>query len=360
MKKIIPLLIVTLLLVTCKNKTTPDKSVSAQMTTQSVDSSDLTNNFYDNAETISLPVQELTIAGEILNPGTVDFSRLEKRSVIVKEALLDDTGGNRFTGAFRYDGYSLFDILNDRIINKTNEKEFQQVIDLFVEIENSAGEKVVFSWGEIYYPANLHRIIIATDVARIVPSKTKELWTLPVSGRIVAGNDLVTERNISDPVKITVRSYPKSFETIKGMSPMYSEVFSLFTDTKASVKIAAIPSGLNENTYNTVFYGRGKGIHSTSPFSGVFLKSLLEKYYPSTRENLKTGLFCFAAKDGYRMTVSYSELFNRNDQQEFLLVKSESGEDGGLFRIFPAPDFFSDRAIKSLNEVHFGNSGKSL
>ena len=36
-----------------------------------------------------------------------------------------------------------------------------------------------------------------------------------------------------------------------------------------------------------------------------------------------TGWFCFAVgKDGYRMTVSFSELFNRNDQQEFLLVKT--------------------------------------
>ena len=360
MKKIIPLLIVALLMVTCKSTTTPDKSESVQMKIQSVDSSDLTNNFYDNVETISLPPPELTIAGEILNPGKVDFSILEKHSVIVKEALLDDSGGNRFTGAFRYDGYSLFDILNDRIINKINKEEFQQVIDLFVEIENSAGEKVVFSWGEIYYPANLHKIILATNVARIVPSKTKELWNLPVSGRIVSGNDLLTERNISDPVKITVRSYPKSFVTIKGLSPMYSEAFSLYNKDNYLSKIRGIPSGLKENTYNTVFYGRGKGIHSTSPFSGVFLKSVLEKYYPATRENLKTGLFCFAAKDGYRMTVSYSELFNRNDQQEFLLVKSLSGEDGGLFRIFPAPDFFSDRAIKSLNEVHFRNSGKSL
>ena len=323
------------------------------MTPHPISSTELTNNFYDKAETISFLPYELTIAGEILNPGTVDFSRLKKRSVIVKEALLNDSGGNRFTGAFRYDGYSLFDILNDRIIDKINTEEFQQVIDLYVEIENGAGDKVVFSWGEIYYPADLHKIILATDVARIIPSKTKELWTLPVSCRIVSGKDLLTERNISDPVKITVRSYPKSFDTIKGMSPMYSEAFSMYEDNNNLSKISCIPSGLNENTYNTVFYGRGRGIHSTSPFNGVLLKSVLGKFYPSTRKNLMTGLFCFAAEDGYRMTVSYSELFNRNDQQEFLLIKSPRGEDGGLFRIFPAPDFFSDRAIKSLKDVHF-------
>jgi hypothetical protein len=47
-------------------------------------------------------------------------------------------------------------------------------------------------------------------------------------------------------------------------------------------------------------------------------------------------------------------LFNRNDQQEFLLVKTEPDEDGGLYRIFAACDFFSDRAIKSVSEIHLG------
>ncbi len=115
----------------------------------------MTNNFYDNTETFDLPVNDLTIEGEIANPGKVDFSSLTKHSVIVKETLLDSAGGDRFTGAFRYDGYSLFDILEKRIIKKANAEEFNPVIDLYVEIENDKGEKVVFSWGEIYYPNNL-------------------------------------------------------------------------------------------------------------------------------------------------------------------------------------------------------------
>ena len=227
------------------------------------------------------------------------------------------------------------------------------MIDLYVEIENVSGERVVFSWGEIYYPNNLHKIILASDVARIVPSKTKDLWVLPKTSKLVCGNDLITERNIKSPTKITVRSYPESFKTVKGMSPMFSEGFSILTGNKEPVKVTEFESGLNLTTYNTIFYGRGRGIHSTTPFKGVLLKSMIEKYFPSTKENLRTGLFCFAGKDGYRMTVSFSELFNRNDQQEFLLVKTAPEEDGGLFRVFPGCDFFSDRAIKSLSEVHF-------
>ena len=329
------------------------KSLSGSFPIKILDSMDLTNNFYDNVETFSLPLNDLYIDGEISNPGIVDLEKITKRSVIVKEALLDEAVGNKFVGAFRYDGYSLMDILDNIKIHKNNSEEFQSVIDLYVEIENASGEKAIFSWGEIYYPNNLHKIILASGVARIVPSKTKDLWVLPKTSKLVCGNDLVTERNIKSPTKITVRSYPESFKTVKGMSPMYSEGFSVTKVEKESFKVTEFESGLNLNTYNTIFYGRGRGIHSTTPFKGVLLKSMIEKYFPSTKENLMTGLFCFSGKDGYRMTVSFSELFNRNDQQEFLIVKTAPGEDGGLFRLFPACDFFSDRAIKSLSEVHF-------
>lgn len=320
----------------------------------SIDSAEMTNDFYDNTETISFTIPEVSIGGEIANPGIVDFSSLSRRSVIVKETLLDQEGGDRFVGAYRYDGYSLFDILKNTVVRKENEEEFNSVIDLFVEVENAAGEKAVFSWGEIYYPNNLHRIIIADRVSRIVPSKTNDLWTLPSECRIVAGNDLITERNISSPVKITVRSFPRSFAVTRGMSPMFSKQISLFTDGSPSGTITGFPAGAGVVTYNTIFYGRGKGIHSTEPFSGVMLKDVISPFFTLTRTNLRSGIMCIAAEDGYRSTASFSEIFNRNDQQELLLVKTQADEDGGLFRIFPACDFFSDRAIKSVKEIHLG------
>jgi hypothetical protein len=84
------------------------------------------------------------------------------------------------------------------------------------------------------------------------------------------------------------------------------------------------------------------------------LKDIISGTYPVSRENLQKGIMCISAEDGYRSTLSFSEVFNRNDQQEFLLVKIDPGEDGGLFRVFPAGDFFSDRAIKSVSEIHLG------
>jgi hypothetical protein len=312
----------------------------------------MTNNFYDKVETYPLPVKELFIDGEVANPGKLDFTNLPVHSVIVKETLLDSAGSDRFTGAYRYDGYSLFDILDKSILKKANIGEFRPVIDLYIEIENKNGEKVVFSWGEIYYPNDLHKILIASGVSRIVPSKTKELWPLPVDSKIVAASDLVTERNISSPVLITVKSYLYSFTVKQGLSPMYSSRIDIFNSSGRVGEIEVLPKNLQNLTFNSIFYGRGKGIHSTTPFTGILLKDLLYKYYPVTRENLKSGIICIAGVDGYRCAVSYSELFNRNDQQEFMLIKAGIKEDGGQFRVFSAADFFSDRAIKSVSEIH--------
>lgn len=313
----------------------------------------MTNNFYDRTETFQLTVKELTVEGEVEDPGKVDFSVLPRHSLIVKETLLNQFGSNKFIGAYRYEGYSLFDILEKKILKKANAEEFSPVIDLFVEVENEKGEKVVFSWGEIYYPSNLHRIIIASDVSRIVPSKTKDLWELPAESRIIAGNDLITERNISSPVKIMVRSFPRSFSVIKGMAPMYSEDIRITEEGKPAGKISDLPPDAAKVEFNTIFYGRGRGIHSTEPFKGPMLKNILDGYFPSDRKTLREGILCISAKDGYRCTLSYSELFNRNDQQEFLLIRTAAREDGGLFRIFPACDFFSDRAVKSVSEIYF-------
>jgi hypothetical protein len=336
----------------CNQASKPVIANEKKPVTQFIDTSDMTNNFYDNTETYPLPVKELFIDGEIANPGKVDFTDLPVHSVIIKETLLDSAGGDRFVGAYRYDGYSLFDILDKRILKKANSSEFKPIIDLYVEIENEKGEKVVFSWGEIYYPNNLHKILIASGVSRIVPSKTKELWPLPVESKIVAASDLVTERNITSPVKITVKSYPHSFTVKQGMSPMYSSRIDVFTSSKQVGQIETLPVNINNATYNTIFYGRGKDIHSTTPFKGVLLKDLLLKNYPGNGENLKSGIICIEGKDGYRSAFSYSEIFNRNDQQEFMMVKTGNQEDGGLFRIFAASDFFSDRAIKSVSEIH--------
>jgi beta-aspartyl-peptidase (threonine type) len=310
-----------------------------------------TNDFYDDAPTNQLRgSKKILITGEIEKEMTVDITRLPRHSITVKETSLSD-GETRFTGAYRYDGYSLYDILDRVVLKKKNEADFQPIIDLYVEVTNDRGESVVFSWGEIYYPVNRHRLLIATSVARIVPSKAKDLWPLPTETKLVAGNDLATVRNISNPVRITVRSLDSRYTVNRNIKPLFSETMRVCVNGKQREILAQLPEGLDRETYGTVFYGRGMGIHGTTPFSGDMLKDILKGYYQTVPDVLRNGLVVIAGIDGYRAAFTLSEIVNRNDQQEVLLIDRDNYEGAGRFSLFPAGDFFSDRAIKAIMEI---------
>jgi hypothetical protein len=319
--------------------------------TLNMKSQEITNDFYDDAEPFALKGSTvIEIAGEIGNPSKVDITSFPLRSLIIKEALPEGSS-NRFIGAYRYDGYSLYDILNRSVLNKKNETEFPPIIDMYVKVENDKGESVIISWGEIYYPIHRHEIIIATKVARIVPSKTKDLWPLPEETRLIISSDLLTERNISNPVKITVYSSSATYTVNKGMSPLVSKSIKIYDDNNFVEELVKVPVSAQKINYETVFYGRGRGIHSTTPFDGYLLEEILKPYYKSTPEALRSGYLVIASIDGYRCVYSFSEIFNRNDQAEILLIEDPDIQDGGAFRLFPAGDFFSDRAVKAVSEI---------
>ena len=311
-----------------------------------------TNDFYDDAPTSPLKSSgKILITGEVEKDMVVDLAALPLRNVIVKETTLgSDKPG--FTGAYKYDGYSLYDILDGVVLKKKNASEFPPIIDLYVEVSNEAGEKVVLSWGEIYYPNFRHQIMVATAVTRIVPSKTKDLWPLPTDSKLVVGPDLVTVRNISNPTRITVRSLDSKYEIKKDLSPMLSEKIRMCVNGAEKSELTKIPKKSTLYTYNTVFYGRGKGIHGTTPFKGVLLSSLLNGMYNMSADNLQKGLVVIAGVDGYHSAFTLSEIVNRNDQQELLVVDRGKEDGAGFFSIFPACDFFSDRAVKSVMEIN--------
>ena len=324
---------------------------SALMILMAIPATGQTNDFYDDAPTVKLKGStKILVTGEIEKDVTVDITRLPKHSITVKETTLSD-GQVGFTGAYRYDGYSVYDILDRVVLKKKNEAEFPPIIDLYVEITNDRGETVVFSWGEIYYPVNRHRLMIATSVARIVPSKAKDLWPLPAETKMVAGNDLVTSRNITNPVKITVKSLDSKYPINKGMTPMYSETMKICVNGKQRTILSELPDGMDSETYHTVFYGRGMGIHGTTPFKGAMLHELIREYYRLSADQLQKGIVVIAGLDGYRAAFTLSEIVNRNDQQELLIIDQDNYEGAGRFSLFPAGDFFSDRAIKAVMEV---------
>jgi hypothetical protein len=311
------------------------------------------NDFYDNTPAKNLAgTLSIEVLGEVTDPGFVNLENLPRHSLIVREARLEK-GAIAFIGAYRYDGYSLFDILKEKVVIKKNQAEFPPIIDMLVAIENAKGEKIILSWGEIYYPSALHRILIADRVAPIIPNETKENWPLTDSMKLICGNDQISERNIEAPTRITVFSAPLSFQGKKGQKPLFAPNFQVIRPGTQPVAFAAAKAKAELRVFPSVFYGLGKGFHGIQYFSGSLLNKALEKYVTLDSETLRRGYVIAASIDGYRITLSCSELFNRNDQAEFLLVDRGKGQDGGRYTIFPAADFFSDRALKAVNTIHF-------
>jgi hypothetical protein len=315
-------------------------------------SGQITNDFYDNTPSQKLPgARKIEVAGEIVNPGFIDLERLPLRTLIVREAL-QGREGIRFIGAYRYEGYSLLDILNDRVAARAHGAGFKPQTDLMVAVENAAGDKVVLSWGEIYYPAALHRVLIAVAAAPIIPGETKENWPLAPGVKLVCANDLRSERGILNPTRITVFTAPLEIPDKKGLKPLTVANFQVLRPGQQASAFDAAALAVGERRFPSVFYGRGKGFHGFQEFTGVLLADALKNYVTLDAAALRRGYLVAASIDGYRIAMSCSELFNRNDQAEFLLLDRGAGADGGRFAIFPAADFFSDRALKAVSVIH--------
>jgi hypothetical protein len=346
--RLLCIVVVVSFIASCEPARTPFKSRNEPVT--GFDSIDRTNDFYDNEQVVYLPGSKvIDISGEVAEPQSVTLSDLPVKSIIVKETRMEN-GEIFFTGAYRYDGVSLYDILNQVKVVKKNVKEFNPIIDQYVVVYNAAGDSVVFSWGEIYYPVQLHQVLIANRVARIVPTKSRDKWSLPVKARIIAGTDLITERNISDPVRIVVRSLNVNYKVDRNIK-LYSPQLSIEGVDLQSIVLKELPAGLVSHQFEHVFYGRGMGIHGITLTKGAYLKDLFTGNLKPSQNLIRNGLFVIAGYDGYRCSVSWSELMNRNDNSEVILQDRGENEDGGRFSCLFTADFFSDRAIKSISEI---------
>jgi hypothetical protein len=66
------------------------------------------------------------------------------------------------------------------------------------------------------------------------------------------------------------------------------------------------------------------------------LKELLGRLFPNQCWEPSKWNFRIDGKDGYHAVFTFSEVMNRNDQAEVLVVKTPENEDGGAFKIFPS------------------------
>jgi hypothetical protein len=313
------------------------------------DSGQKTNSFFDDSEAKTFAAKSILIEGEVENPGPVDLTSLPIRNCVVKEVVLEN-GKPEFKGAFYYIGHSLFDILNSKKVKKVAENAFSPSVDLYAIVENGKGEKAVFSWGEIFFSRDNFKILLSSSVQAINPSKlTSVRWQLPDEPRVICGNDLLNVRFLSNPTKITVVSYRGTFATEKPQN-IYSPGFKIVSETK-SVVVRDLGSSMEKRKYSNVGYGHGMGFKGIEELDGVMLKDVVQANVKVVPEDLRQGITVISAKDGYRSVFSMSEIANRSDNLDFLLIDKKGSQEEGRYTMFAAADFFVDRNVKAIEKM---------
>ncbi len=302
------------------------------------------NSMYHQSDAISLSIGEITVGGEVKEPGNISLRRQIKREVFIREAVPGPEGIPEFTGAYRYRGYSLFDLLHPFEYQKENAEEFPPGTDLYIVISNDEGDSVVYSFAEIFHTSNPHQVIVAIEMAPVEPYRAETDYPAGGSWRVVSSADLFACRQLENPSSIKIRSFgKKEYPIDRDMEPLYSPEADVIAEGVRLTRISNDDTFNKTRNYRTIFYGMGMGYHDQFDFEGPELSTLIEAYIrPYDREWIRNGLLCFAGADGYRAVFSFSQLFNRADQSGAILAVPADPEDGGYFRLFLPDAFYAD------------------
>ncbi len=293
----------------------------------------------------------LLVTGEVASPVTASLDAPVRRSLIRREAVLAGEAV-RFVGAYRFDGPSLLDLLREVEPHKANQDEFNRALDLVIVVENDGGDRVVLSWGEVFYAARPHRIIIATSAALIVPEKTGEQWPLPTTTRLVCGDDLIAARVLEQPTRLRIVSRRLGIEARKSEHPLHATTIVVHTPGRDPVSLDRMPVDAERISCRTVHYGQGMGYRDLREFTGIRLRDVLSPLVPAGADALRRGYLLVCGADGYRVAITCSELFNRDDHSEHLVVE-RGDRAGGAFTLFPAMDFYADRGVRSIAGIYY-------
>lgn len=296
-----------------------------------------TSSFFDESEVKEFILKNIMVDGEVESPGIVDLSTLPIRNIAVKE-LTFLKGKDKFIGSYYYSGYSLFDILNFKKVKKANLAEFKPAVDLYVIVENDKGEKAVFSWGEIYYGKDNFQFLISKSVNAINPSKLKMKWPLPSEPRLICNRDAYNVRFISNPTKITIKSFSGEFAKEKP-EVLFSPTIKILFNSETKV-IEDINSSVEKRIYKNIGYGHGMGYKGVKDVNGYPLKDILKATYKFPYEDIQDCIVSVSARDGYRATYSLNEIINRSDNEDFLLSDRSDSKEDGKYSLFATPDFF--------------------
>ncbi len=308
---------------------------------------DTKSSFFDESPSKEYLISNILVEGEVENPGMVDLTSLPLNGFPVKN-ISYGKDKNRFLGAYFFSGFSLFDILKQKKIKKANEGEFRPFVDLYIIIENAKGEKAVFSWGEIFYSKDNFKVIIAKSVRAINPPNMKMKWQLPDETQLVCGNDAFNFRNIVNPTKIIIKSFAGKYSQER-VKDLYTAEFEMVNLDRSFVVKEIV--NVEKRNFRGIGYGHGMGWKGIENIEGFVFKDVLKSYILFDKQLIGNTILCVSAKDGYRVTFSLSEILNRNDMNDVLLIEITNSSVEGKYNLFATPDFFVDRNVRSVEKI---------
>ncbi|MDP3583036.1 MAG: hypothetical protein Q8S39_13970, partial [Ignavibacteria bacterium] len=225
-------------------------------------------------------------------------------------------------------------------------------VDLYVIVENDNGDKAVFSWGELFYAKDNFKTVVTKSIRAINPSKMKMKWPLPEAPVLVSGNDAFNFRTISNPTKITIKSFVGTYSKER-IKEKYTPEFTV-KSTSGNVVVKDIV-GIEKRKFRGLGYGHGMGWKGSDEVEGFVFKDVLKSYIAIDEKQIAATVLCVSAKDGYRVTYSLSEIANRNDMNDFLLIEENGSLEKGKYNLFATPDFFVDRNVRSVERIEILN-----
>jgi len=300
----------------------------------------------------------LHISGEVRQNLTLQQEDLKRLHAVTTRTNEVSRSGH-YHGAFTYRGPSLRSLLEFAGIEK-KKPDFNKDLDLVIVVQNSKGEEIALSWGEIFY-RNPGDIIVAVEAAPIRPHHERNRipraywpWLDQLDREIgfpklVVANDFYSDRSIEGIRHIQVIDLHPDVRR-KKQKILFSPSFSIC----GAVATAATVSALPEKNYDTVLFkevGDGQGYHGLKTFGGVPLVDLLEQ--AGIGNDLDT-VVLISAPDGYRTVLSYGELFLSTVGKDILIGDTIGGEyltNRGRFFVLLPDDLSADRSVKAIQEI---------
>ena len=247
------------------------------------------------------------------------------------------------------------------------ERVFDKDLDLAVVVRGQGDERVVLSWGELYY-RNPAEVLLAFRSEPLMPHKRcdqcheKEVFqprldmlerTVPIP-KLIVSHDGHSDRAIEGVTSVEVVDLGagRGISVAKADRPadIRADVIEIRRDGEPVATVSDI-SGLARHEAVVMMVGDGIGFHGPRRFEGVSLAAVLDRagVTPDPAQ-----AFLLSARDGYRVLFSAGEIFLAPDGREILLADRKDGEpltDSGRFQLLPVNDQSADRWLKAVARI---------